>query len=417
MNNAQAVMADSAGTPLKRTLSLRLLVLYGLGVTVGAGIYVLIGTTTARAGTHAPLAFLLAAVVMGLSGATFAELAGRLPHSAGEAAYVRAAFGSDRLALATGLLVLAVALVSAAAIAKGAGGYVAAFVPLPADLLALALIGLLGAIAAWGVREALSVAAVMTVIEVGGLLAIVTGAAVSHPAAMLHQIGAGLAVMPDLETVRGILGAFMLAFFAFIGFESLVNLAEEAHAPSRLIPRAIFATLALSTVLYVLVVTAAMVAVPADELAASATPLALVFVRATGAAPQLIAAIAVFATINGVIAQIILAARVIYGLARQGQLPALLGRVAPRTGTPLVATAVATGLTFALAAIGTLDQLADMTSRLMLAVFALVHAALIAIHRRGDPAPADVFHAPRWVPPAGFAACVLLLFAGIAFWG
>ena len=119
----------------------------------------------------------------------------------------------------------------------------------------------------------------------------------------------------------GLVSATLLAVFAFIGFEALVNVAEELHEPQRTLPRAIFLTLALTTLLYVLVVWVALVAVPPAELAASKAPLALVFERLTGASPRTMSLIAVVATLNGIIVQIILAARVLYGLARQGTLP------------------------------------------------------------------------------------------------
>jgi amino acid transporter len=106
-------------------------VLYGIGVTIGAGIYVLIGAAAARAGMQAPLAFVAAAILMGLTAASFAELGSRMPVAAGEAAYIRAAFGSDRLALAAGLLVIGIAVVAAAAISVGSAGYLGVFISLP----------------------------------------------------------------------------------------------------------------------------------------------------------------------------------------------------------------------------------------------------------------------------------------------
>ena len=132
-------------------MSLTHATLYGLGVTIGAGIYVLVGAAVARAGMHAPLAFALAAGLMALSAASFAELAGRFPVAAGEAAYAREAFHSDRLATAVGLLVVAIAITSAAAISVGSAGYLAVFVPLPAPLLIVAVVLAMGAIAVWGV--------------------------------------------------------------------------------------------------------------------------------------------------------------------------------------------------------------------------------------------------------------------------
>ncbi len=161
------------GTPaqkpgLVRSLSLPLAVLFGLGVTIGAGIYVLIGATAGRAGMHAPLAFLIAALVMAPTAASFAELASRLPVSAGEAAYVGAGFRSEFLARGVGLMVIAVGIISAAAIAKGSAGYIREFVTLPAAAITAIVILAMGAVAAWGILLSVSVAALMTLIEIGG---------------------------------------------------------------------------------------------------------------------------------------------------------------------------------------------------------------------------------------------------------
>src|SRR4029079_14346145 len=132
---------------LSRSLSLWHATLYGLGVTVGAGIYVLIGAAAARGGMHAPVAFIIPAALMALSAASFAELGARFPVAAGEAAYARTAFGSDRLAVAVGLLVVGIAVVSSAAISIGSAGYLSVFVPLPLPVLVIAVVLAMGAIA------------------------------------------------------------------------------------------------------------------------------------------------------------------------------------------------------------------------------------------------------------------------------
>lgn len=397
-----------APATLHRTLGVGLLVLYGLGVTVGAGIYVLIGTAAERAGPSAPLAFVVAAVVMGFTAATFAELAGRMPVSAGEAAYVEQAFGSKRLGLVVGVLVIAAAIVAAAAITTGSVGYIRTFVAAPPALLAVLVLVVMGAIATVGMSTSAWVAAVMTLIEVGGLLLIIAVGLWQRP-----DLAAGLATSvpatTDFVAWQGVMAAALLAFFAFIGFEGLVNVAEEAHAPERTLPRAIFITLVLATLLYILVILVALAAVPRAELAASGAPLALVFERVTGAPAAVVAAIAIVATLNGIIAQIVLAARVSYGLARSGSLPSALAEVHPWSRTPMLATALATFAAIVLATSFPIDRLADMTSRIMLVIFVLVNGALIAIKRRGEPAPAGTFVVPMWVPLCGLVSCVLLL--------
>ena len=337
-------VTDSPESPaLARRLTLPLVVLFGLGVTIGAGIYVLVGATAGRAGMHAPLAFLLAAFVMAPTAASFAELAGRMPVSAGEATYVRAGFGSERLGLIVGLLVVTVGIISAAAISQGSTGYIRALFPGVPWALVLALVVLLtGMVTAWGILESMAVAGVMTLVEIGGLLVIILVGVRYSPdvAARLPELWHGLS---GIGALNGMLSAMLLAFFAFIGFEGLANIAEEVKEPERTIPRAIFITLVLSTLLYVAVTWIALVAVPRGELAASRAPLSLVFERVTGASPTAISAISIVATINGIIAQMVMASRVLYGLAEQGLLPSWLARVHPVTRTPILATAVVMG--------------------------------------------------------------------------
>jgi amino acid transporter len=213
--------------------------------------------------------------------------------------------------------------------------------------------------------------------------------------------------------MAGLVSATLLAVFAFVGFEALVNVSEELRDPQRTLPRAIFLTLALTTLLYVLVVWVALVAVPPGELAASNAPLALAFERLTGASPRTMSAIAVIATLNGIVVQIILAARVLYGLARQGALPSAFQDVSPVTRTPLLATAVAGGLVLALALLLPLEGLADLSARFTLVLFAIVNLALLRIKAREQAPPRDVYIAPRWVPWAGLVSSLALLLVDV----
>ena len=404
---------SAPSVPLKRSLSLLQATLYGLGVTIGAGIYVLIGAAAARAGMHAPVAFVLAAVLMALTAASFAELAGRMPVAAGEAAYVRDAFQSDKLALLVGLLVVAVAVVSAAAISVGSAGYISVFIALPEPVLIAAVVLAMGAIAGWGIKESVIFAGVMTVIEVGGLLLLILAGIASGPE-LVTRLPEVLPPLGDASVIAGLMGTVMLAVFAFIGFESLANVAEEVRDPQRTLPRAIFLTLALSTLLYVLVVWVALVAVPREELAQSKAPLALVFERLTGASPHTMSLIAIVATLNGIIVQVIMSSRVLYGLARQGELPAFFGAVNSATQTPLNATAITTALVLVLAVLLPLHHLADLTSRITLVVFALVNLALIRIKAQPQPAPAGTYVAPAWMPWAALVTCAGLLIVDLA---
>ncbi len=393
---------------LKRAITLPLAVLYGLGTTIGAGIYVLIGATAARAGTYAPFAFLVAALVMAPTTASFAELAGRRPVSAGPAAYVRTGFGSDMLALITGLMVIASGIISSAAVATGAAGYVRVFADLPDWLIVLAILLALGGVAAWGILESVALAGLFTLIEVGGLAIIIASGFLKEPG-LLMRIDAVFPPLWDAMALTQVLSAGLLAFFAFIGFEDLATVAEEVKNPERNLPRAIFLTLIITTGLYFLVVSIAVLLVPIPQLARAEAPLGLVFERIAGASPALISAIAIIATLNGIVVQIIMASRVMFGLARQGELPRVLGTVHRRTRTPLIATALVVALVATLALAFPLEGLAESTSRFALAIFALINAALLRIKLRGDPAPPRTFIVPLWVPAVGLLLSLAFL--------
>lgn len=405
-----ATPAPSGGAKpaLRRTLSLTHVVLYGLGVTIGAGIYVLIGAAASRAGMHAPLAFLIASILMALTAASFAELGSRLPVAAGEAAYIRAGFRSDHLATAAGLIVVAIAVVSAAAISVGSAGYILLVLPLPEPLIIAMLVAAMTALAMWGIKESVTFAAVMTVIEIGGLMIIVVAGFLSGPA-VFTRLPEIVPVALDSAHAAGLMAATLLAVFAFIGFESLSNIAEEMKDPQRNLPLAIGLTLIATTVIYMLVVWVALVAVGPTALASSRAPLTLVFVELTGLSPRIMTVIAIIATLNGIIVQIIMASRVLYGLANQGSLPAPLAGISPATGTPLLATVLSGAAVLAFAVMLPLDRLAEWTARLTLILFGLVNAALILLRRRETAHPAGILRVPGWVPWAAIVAIAAVL--------
>ncbi len=416
MNHAETMAGSdpsgaSAAPALRRRLTLPLLVLYGVGVTVGAGIYVLVGATAGRAGIHAPSAFLLAALVMSFTAASFAELAGRYPVSAGEAAYVRAGFGSATLALLIGCLVIGAGVVSSAAISIGSAGYIRQFIDLPNEILIPIVIGAVGLVAAWGILESVLLAGLFTIIEVVGLLVII-GFGFTGNGDLVARIPEVLPLSGDALVWTGIASAGLLAFFAFIGFEDLVNVAEETRDPVRTMPRAIFLTLIITTVIYFLVASIAVLTVDPAQLAASEAPLALVFSKLAGASPDMISTIAIIATFNTMIVQVVMASRVFYGLAKQGNLPSILGRVSPLTRTPLIATGTTVAIVLVLALGFPLEGLAETTSSVTLTIFAFVNLALIRLKRSGPPAPEGIFTVGLWVPVTGFLCSAAFLAAG-----
>lgn len=398
--------ATEMAVPLRRRLSLPLLVLYGTGITVGAGIYVLIGEVAGHAGMFAPWSFVLAAAVMALTVASYAELSTRFPVSAGEAAYVMAAFRSRGFAMAIGLLTVAIGVISSAAVTLGSAGYIQQFIPLPQYLIAVAVVTLLGGVAALGILESVLLASLFTVIEVGGLLIVIFAAVYAE-----LPFVATITQLPPMNTtaLSGIAFGGLLAFFAFIGFEDLANVVEEARVPHRDIPRAMVLTLLISTTLYVLVAAIAVSAVSAERLSSSAAPLSLVFREVAGVSPATISAIAIVATLNTILAQITMAARVIYGLAREGNLPSVLARVHPHTGTPLSATALVAISIVPLALIVPLTALAETTALATLTVFAIVNLALLRLRYRGVTSLVPHVTIPVWMPAIGLATCAAMI--------
>jgi amino acid transporter len=289
------------------------------------------------------------------------------------------------------------------------------FVDLPDTLVIVLVVLALGVLAAWGILESVTAAAVATVIEIAGLVLIIAVSWESF-AALPDRLPE---LLPPLDgTVWwGIaLGSF-LAFYAFIGFEDMVNVAEEVKDPERNMPRAIIIALVGSTILYLLVVTAAVLALPIATLSESEAPLALMFENATGSPPVLIAVISLFAVVNGALIQMIMSSRMLFGMGRAGWLPRVLAQVSGRTRTPLLATAVVTVGVMVFALWLPLVTLAELTSFAILLVFVLVNLSLIAI-KRNQPPPPGIRVYPIWVPYGGLLfALALLVFAMLSKFG
>ena len=369
-----AVAQTSQPASLKRSLGLGLTTLYGLGTTIGAGIYVLIGSIAGKAGHLAPWSFVSAAIIAGLAAACFAQLAKRHPQSAGEAHYVLVAFRRHWLSIIVGGLVVLTAIASAGTIARGAAGYLGLYVPLPEWALLALTVALLAGLCAWGMSESARFAGVVTLIEVGGIL-LVIGAGLFFARSDIDPQSLLPTALSDLSPI---LAGTLIAFFAFVGFEHMVNVAEEVKEPERVLPRAILLTLVITTVLYVTLAAVAVSVIEPEELANSNAPLALIWEGAGGAA-WVLAVIGTLSTLNGLLAMIILGSRVLYGLARQGSLPGALGRVHRRRQTPLVATALIAAAVLLAALALPITELAEISSFFTLAVFSAVAAALFKL--------------------------------------
>ncbi len=386
--------------PLKRRIGPGLLTAYGTGVMIGAGIYVLVGAVAGLAGIWAPVAFLIAGIVAAPSALSYAELSTRMPEAAGEAAYIAAGLKSEAFAIFVGLAIVLAGTISAAAVLRGGVGYLTSIMPIPAALAILIFGCALISVAVLGVLESLAVAALFTIIEVIGLALVIWAGVIEAPAVSPDWSAAA----PPIWSGIGI--AASLAFFAFIGFEDIVNMAEEVKTPSRSLPLAILWSLIITALLYALVSYAAVRAVPLSDLAASDRPLALVWEVGTGRSAGFLAIIAVLAALNGVLAQLVMAARVLYGLGGRTQTLAVFRPVSTRFGTPVRATVIVGFALITAALLLPVSALASVTSILLLAVFAVVNLSLIRLKSISASAP---FSVPISVPYFGLSASLLAL--------
>lgn len=389
---------------LKRSLTLVPLVMYGLGTTIGAGIYALVGELAQQAGILSACAFMIAAILASLTALSFAELSGRFPQAAGAALYVEQGFHSAILSQLVGLLVVAAGAVSSAALINAFALQLQPYLDWPRALVVIITALAMTLLALWGIIQSVVVASLITILEVGGLLCIViTGHEALYKLPHQWQTLLPSASFFDLKIM---FSGGLLAFYAFIGFEDMVDVAEEVQDVRRTLPQAILITLILTSSLYLLIMVSALLSVPIDQLAADPAPLTSLFHLYTGYPPEIMAIISLFAIINGSLIQMIMVSRVFYGLSRRQQLPHWLSHVNPFTQTPTNATLIAATIITILALIGRLDNLAIATSILMLVVFTLVNMSLWRI-KREYPKSGNNFNLPRWWP---FCAAIISAF-------
>ena len=273
----------------------------------------------------------------------------------------------------------------------------------PTILGFLLLLGLVNFI---GMRLSSAANVICTSIEVTGLLIVLIAGV-----AFLTRGGNPPVAGPPVEpaTWLAILQGGALAFYAFVGFEDVVNVSEEVKNPQRTVPLAIVTALAIAGLVYMCVVIVAVMIVPPDELAAADGPLLEVVKRAAPAVPvSLFTFIALFAITNTALLNYVMGSRLLYGMSQQRLLPGLLSRVHPTRGTPYVAIAAVFLIAIALALSNAFQTLAGTTSVLLLTVFFSVHVSLVVIKLR-EPGSAQGFRVPLAAPALGAVTCLGLL--------
>lgn len=401
---------------LKRSLGFWALSIYGIGDILGAGIYALVGKVVGVAGAAGWLSFGVAMFVAALTGLTYAELVSRYPQSGGESYFTQQAFGRTAPALFIGWLVFCSGVVSLSTITRAFTDYASTLVPAmlrellqeaPLEWLGIAaFLAFVGGINLWGIRQSSSANILFTAIEAAGLLLVIVVGAVF----LLDVPEAAPAGPPARRTSWiEIFQGGTLAFFAFIGFEDMVNVAEEVESPKRNFPAAILMAVGVTGVVYMIVTAIATSVVPPGDLAQAEAPLLAVVERAAPGVPDWsFTLIALFAVSNTGLLNYIMASRLIYGMSHQDLLPHWLGKVNALTRTPHCAIGAIFVVALILALSGTIVQLASTTSVLLLIVFTTVNVALIVIRIREGP-PASGFRVPLVVPLLGAAASLALL--------
>lgn len=404
--------ADSQEPPLKRAIGPKLLILFVIGDILGTGIYATTGKVAGKVGGALWLPFAIGFVVALLTAASYVELVGKYPKAAGAALYAQRAFKVPFLTFIIAFMVMCSGLSSASAAALAfSGDYLDELThgAVPSTLVAIAFVLGLAALNLRGVSESVKTNVVLTLVEVAGLMiilaigvyAVATGDGEPARLGDLDAGGSGYAL------ISGVLGATALSFFAFVGFEDSVNMAEETIDPQRTFPRGIFVGVVVTGTIYVLVALVSSLLVAPGTLEKSSGPL-LEVVKAGGIdfPHELFAVIALFAVTNSALINIMMASRLCYGMANERILPRAMGRVLPRRRTPVTGIVFVTVLAVGLVATGEIEGLGDTTSFLLLCVFTVVNVAVLVLRR--DPVEHRHFRVPTALPVLGAVTALIL---------
>ncbi len=401
------------GNHLKRELSLFQDVLYGLGVIIGAGIYVLVGKAAGMAGNGLWLSFLIAAAIAGLTGLSYAELSSMYPRSGAEYVYTRRAFSSKLFSFSLAWFIIFVGAVGAATVALGFGGYLEKIAGTPATLNAVALIAGLSLLNFYGLKQSMKLNLALVSVTVGGLLLIIF---LGLPYfGSVNYAGAGFGF-------GGVLSAAAFIFFAYLGFEDIVNISEETKKPRKTVPKAIILSVLITAALYVLVSLSAVSILPWQELAKSDAPLADVAETALPGSVPLFSLIALVATASTVLIYLIAYSRMLFGMTEEHSLPKIFSSIHSKRKTPYVAIFCMMAVALLFIMIGDIRTVASVTDFGAFLIFAFVNLSLIWLRFR-EPAVERGFKVPVNIgvfpvlPFLGLLSSIIMLFqfnAGIA---
>jgi APA family basic amino acid/polyamine antiporter len=383
---------------LHRSLNFWQVTASGVGIVIGAGIYVLLGEAASEAGAAVWAAFLFAAILSVLTGLSYAELAGMYPSAGAEYEFASRAF-NEFIGFVTGWMMVAALLIASGAVALGFGHYLNYFFEIDARLAAVVLLTALTLVVISGVQRSIWLTVILASLQIGGLVIVI---ATGSPHVGERSLIEG-------ASVSGVLSGAALVFFAFVGFDEVVTLSEETIDAPRTIPRALLVSLAISALLYVLVGIAAVSAVGANALASSDRPLALVMEETLGdRAAGIVAVIALASTVNTTLMALTAASRNLFGMARAGSLPSFLAVISSRTSAPYGAALLGFVVAAAFALSGDIGLVARVTDFSVYGIFIVVNLALIALRFQAPSQPRP------FAVPIAFRKIPLLPLLGIA---
>ncbi|MDT5176103.1 MAG: hypothetical protein QOJ95_301 [Mycobacterium sp.] len=410
---------------LKRVMGPGLLLLFIIGDILGTGVYALTGDVAAEVGGAAWLPFLVAFLIAMVTAFSYLELVTKYPQAAGAALYAHKAFGVHFVTFLVAFIVMCSGITSASTASRffasnffkgfgfdwGTTGVV---------VVALAFMVLVAAVNLRGVGESVKLNVVLTIVEITGLMLVIFvgfwaftqgGDAIDFSRVVAFDTA------EDKNAFLAVTTATSLAFFAMVGFEDSVNMAEEIKDPVKIFPKMLLTGLGIAGVVYIVVAIVAVALVPVGTLEASETPLVEVVKAGAPGLPieQILPFISMFAVANTALINMLMASRLIYGMAKQHVLPPVLGTVHPSRRTPWVAivftTAIAFGLILYVTAFANdsaISTLGGTTSLLLLAVFAVVNIAVLVL-RKDIQANGKHFKTPTWLPWVGFVASAYLV--------
>jgi len=411
MNDASTTDDAASGDApkLRRSIGPAQMALYGLGSMLGAGIYGLIGKAAGVAGNAVWLAFLVALVAALLTALSYASLGSRYPRAAGAAYVTQRAYGFPLLSFMVGLALVCSGLTSIATQSRVFAANLIELVGLdglPVAWLALGFLLIMAGIVFRGIRESMWVNVLCTIVEASGLILVV---AVGFSYWGSVDYFETPAAPGDDHVILIVMQGAVLAFFAFIGFEDMYNVAEEVRDPQRTIPLGLITAMVAAAILYIAVAITAVSVVPWQELGTVPGPITEVVARAAPIIPPILfTGITLFAVANTGLVNFVTASRLLYGMGRQGLLPAFFGRVHSDRRTPHIAILVLFLILVPLALAGTISELASATVLLLLSVFAVVNGSLFVLKGRKSEEPGK-FEIPRFVPALGVIVCVVLI--------